>query len=81
MSKALLILTENIISYSEIICNSVSSCNSIKLKFYIKQHAYADHSGIYYNSHLRDAFIEDLVLFDEYFRLKDCGKDDPEPSA
>ena len=52
-------------------------------------HAYADHSGIYYNRHLRDAFIEDLVLFDvdprQYapcsVRLKDCGKDEPEPSA
>ena len=27
-------------------------------------HAYADHSGIYTNRHLRDVFIEDLVLFD-----------------
>jgi len=27
-------------------------------------HAYADNSGIYYNRQLRDAFIEDLELFD-----------------
>ncbi|PCI58533.1 MAG: hypothetical protein COB35_13630 [Gammaproteobacteria bacterium] len=47
----------------------------------LKLHAYADNSGIYYNRHLRDTFIEDLVLFDVDSRLKDCGKDDPEPSA
>ena len=47
----------------------------------IIQYAYADNSGIYYNRHLRNAFIEDLVLFDVDSRLKDCGKDDPEPSA
>jgi len=29
-----------------------------------KQHACADHLGTYYNRHLRDAFIEDLVFFD-----------------
>ena len=46
-----------------------------------KLHAYADNSGIYYNRHLRDVFIEDLLFFDVDPRLKDCGDDDPEPSA
>jgi len=40
-----------------------------------------DNSGIYYNRHLRDAFIEDLMFFDSDFRLKDYGNDDPEPST
>ena len=53
-----------------------------RVAYYIKIiHAYADNSGIYYNRHLRVVFIEDLVLFDVDPRLKDCGKDDPEPSA
>ena len=44
-------------------------------------HAYADHSGIYYIRHLRGVFIEDLMLFELDSRLKDCGNDNPEPSA
>ena len=47
----------------------------------IPLHGYADNSGIYTNRHLRDAFVEDLLLFAVDSRLKDCGNDDPEPST
>jgi len=51
------------------------------LKTVIDFHGYADSSGTYFNRHLRDAFIEDLLFFDADYRLKDCGNDDPEPNT
>ena len=68
--------------YKKLNSSKLLTYHFLSLLFFIFfLHAYADHSSIYYNRHLRVVFIEDLVLFDVDSRLKDCGKDDPEPSA